>query len=341
MRETVVDTPIMVGPGKSYIKAEPLGVVCVMAAWNYPYYTLLGPVAQSIAAGNCVVIKPSELSPNCSMGMTKVCEKYLDSKFFKVIQGKGEVAKKLTSMKFDMFCFTGSTQKGKLVAEAAGRNLVPCVLELGGKSPAIIDESADATLAAKKVLFGKMPNLGQVCIAPDYIMCHESKVEEFIASLKNNLENAYGNCEKPDDSGKMINEFHYNRLCDMFENHGGEVVIGNPKTFEDRNLKPSLILNPSKSSKMMQEEIFGPLFPMHTYKHLDEALEYITTEQDKPLVCYYFGAKNGSNMYKVRDNTSSGTFVCNETIYQILNTDLPFGGVGGSGYGRTHGLQGF
>lgn len=139
----------------------------------------------------------------------------------------------------------------------------------------------------------------------------------------------------------MINEFHYNRICDMFGDHGGEVRIGNPNTFSDRNLKPSLILNPSKSCKMMQEEIFGPLFPMMTYKNLDEALDYITTEHDKPLVVYYFGKKNGTNMMNVRDNTSSGTFVVNETIYQILNTDLPFGGVGGSGYGRTHGLQGF
>ena len=160
MKETVVDTPMMVGPGKSYIKPEPLGVVCVMAAWNYPYYTLLGGVALAIAAGNCVVIKPSEMSPNCSISIAKVCEKYLDQRFYRVVQGHGEVAKKLTSMRFDLIAFTGSTQKGKLVASAAGKNLVPVVLELGGKSPAIIDETADASLAAKKVLFGKMPNFG-------------------------------------------------------------------------------------------------------------------------------------------------------------------------------------
>jgi aldehyde dehydrogenase (NAD+) len=160
MKQVCVDTPLMVGPGKSYIKAEPLGVVCVMSAWNYPFYTLMGPVSACIAAGNCCLIKPSELSPNCSLVMTKLCQKYLDKSCYQVVQGKAEVSKKLTSMRFDMIVFTGSTQKGKLVAEAAGRNLVPTCLELGGKSPAIIDETADATLAAKKVLFGKMPNLG-------------------------------------------------------------------------------------------------------------------------------------------------------------------------------------
>ena len=217
---------------------------------------------------------------------------------------------------------------------------MPCVLELGGKSPAIIDETSDATLAAKKVLFGKMPNYGQVCIAPDYVLCHESKVDEFIESLKSNLENAYGNCETPADSGKIINEFHYNRICDLFKDHDGEVLIGNPNTFHDRNLKPSLILNPSKDSELMKDEIFGPIFPLISYKSLDEAIEYVG-ELEKPLVVYYFGDKDGENYKRVLEETSSGSLVVNDTIYQILNTDLPFGGVGNSGYGRYHGISGF
>ena len=160
MQPKVVDTPMISGPGKSYIEAEPLGVIAVFGAWNYPLYTLLGPVSQIIASGNCALLKPSELSPNTSVALTNLLTKYLDNRFFKVLQGQAQVAIKITSMRFDMIVFTGSTQKGKLVASAAGKNLVPCILELGGKSPAIVDEDADISNAAKKILFGKMPNLG-------------------------------------------------------------------------------------------------------------------------------------------------------------------------------------
>ena len=171
-------------------------------------------------------------------------------------------------------------------------------------------------------------------------MCHESKVDEFIESLKFNLKNAYGNCETPADSGKIVNEFHYNRLCDLFKDHGGEIVIGNQNTYQDRNLKPTLILNPDKNSELMKDEIFGPIFPLITYSNLDEAIQY-TQDLEKPLVVYYFGDQNGYNYQKVLEDTSSGSLVVNDTIYQILNTDLPFGGVGNSGYGRYHGISGF
>lgn len=215
------------------------------------------------------------------------------------------------------------------------------MLELGGKSPAIIDESANAGLAAKKVLFGKMPNLGQVCIAPDYVMCHESKVNSFVDALKQSIRDGYNDCETPEDSGKIINEFHYTRLCNLLKDHGGEVVYGNANAAQDMNLKPTIVMNPRKDSTLMREEIFGPIFPILTYKSIDEAVDYISQEQEKPLVVYYFGKTNNKNQQIVEQRTHSGGLVVNDTIYQILNPDLPFGGVGHSGYGRYHGEEGF
>jgi len=172
----IVNTPIFVGPGTSSICAEPLGVAAVLGAWNYPLSLLLGPLQEVIGAGNCAILKPPEFAPHTAKVTAEFCKKYLDQRFFRCVLGQAQVAIKLTSMKLDMVVFTGSSQKGRLVAQACAKNLVPCVLELGGKSPAIVDESANASYAAKKLLYGKLPNCGQICIAPDYIYCHESKV---------------------------------------------------------------------------------------------------------------------------------------------------------------------
>jgi len=177
MKREYVDTPLLVGPGSSYIDPEPLGVVLVLGTWNYPIGTALNPMISAMAAGNCILVKPADMCPNHSPVFAKLITKYLDPRFYKVIEGKLEVSRTLTTMRFDMIAFTGSTQTGKLVGKAAAANLVPVLLELGGKSPSIIDDSADAEYAAKKILCGKMPNLGQICIATDYIMCHESKYE--------------------------------------------------------------------------------------------------------------------------------------------------------------------
>lgn len=189
-----METPLLLAPSKSYLLPEPLGVICDLGAWNYPFGTLLNPLVSIIASGNCAVIKPSEMAPRCSIAVAKLCEKYLDQKFYRVVQGHANVAIKLTSMRFDMFVFTGSTQKGKLVAQSAAKNLVPCILELGGKSPCIIDESCDATFAGKKALIGKMMNYGQICIAPDYLLVHESKLNEFVKSVNDYMADRMKNC---------------------------------------------------------------------------------------------------------------------------------------------------
>jgi len=214
-----------------------------------------------------------------------------------------------------MIVFTGSTEKGKLVAQSAARNLVPCVLELGGKSPAIIDETANASLAAKKVLFGKMPNLGQVCISPDYVLCHKSKLNDFVDALKKNIVESYKDCISPEDSGKIVNEFHYKRLCNLLKDHGGEVVHGDKDAATNFNLKPTIVINPRKDCQLMKEEIFGPIFPILTYTDIKEAVSYISEEQEKPLVVYYFGKTNNKNQKIIESQTSSGTFVVNDTIY--------------------------
>lgn len=217
-------------------------------------------------------------------------------------------------MRFDIICFTGSTQKGKLVAGSAAKNLVPCILELGGKSPAILDESCDPDLVAKFVLFAKMTNTGQICISTDYLMCHESKLDAFMTSFKREVEHAYSDGREELKSGKIVTAFHYKRLCGMLENHGGTVLHGNANSHKDMHLKPTVILNPNKDSTMMKEEIFGPIIPIITYKHVDEAIKYIVEEQEKPLVVYFYGKKNCANQHKVAAETSSGTFVVNSAI---------------------------
>lgn len=226
-KDTKVDTPLTVGPGSSFIKWEALGVICIMGAWNFPYVTTINPLLYVIAAGNGAVIKPSELSPRSSKIMNKVLTEALDQSIYRVCEGKAKIAVTLNNLPFDMFVFTGSTQKGRLCAQSAAKNLVPCVLELGGKSPLIVDDSANCNWAAKKILMGKMWNTGQICIAPDYCYCHESKVNELIAELKDHLKKGYNNNEN-DEGGKIINEFHHKRLCSLLADHDGEVVIGNP-----------------------------------------------------------------------------------------------------------------
>jgi len=183
-KDEVVDTALFMGPATSIVRPEPLGVVCMMGTWNFPFLLTFNPLSNIIAAGNCVLVKPSEIAPHCSAVIAKIITESLDQRFYRVIEGKSKVAITLNKQKFDLFMFTGSTQKGKLVAEAAAKNLVPCVLELGGKSPVIVDIDADSTFAAKKVLVGKLANFGQVCMAPDYVLCHESKVETFMTALR-------------------------------------------------------------------------------------------------------------------------------------------------------------
>lgn len=298
MQEISVDTPVLIGPAKSKIVYEPLGVVCIIGSWNYPIFTTLGPLVNAIAAGNCAVIKPSEIAPYTLLKLKSFVIRNLDMSSYVCIEGQIEVSKALTATKFDLICFTGSSEKGKLVAASAAQNLVPCILELGGKSPSIVDESADIAYAAKKIAFGRFINCGQTCVAPDYVLVHYSKVEKFVSEMNKAIKDIWQEGKNTADMGHMVNEFHTNRVCSLLKDHQGNVLIGNANAHEDKNLTPTVVLNPSKDSPLMKDEIFGPILPLFSFNHIDEAIKMVK-EFEKPLVIYYFGSVISSNAAKV------------------------------------------
>ena len=342
MKDECVDTALMIGPGKSYIQKEPLGIVAVLGTWNFPIATSLGPVVNAISAGNCVLFKPSELAPHSAVVMKSLFQKYLNANAFQCVNGAVQVAIKVTSAPVDLIIFTGSTRTGKLIAQAAAKNLTPCVLELGGKCPVVIDETADMNYTASKIAAMGFVNSGQLCIRSDYILVQNSLAEKFLSKLKAEVTRIYKDGADKASLGRPINDFHKNRCCDLLADHGGTVITGNANASRDKNLTPTIILNPVLDSPVMQDEIFGPILPVLTYKTLDEAIETIKS-LDKPLAVYYFGKNSSSNknLKRLRAETSSGAFLVNEIAVQYFNADTPFGGVGGSGYGRSHGKEGF
>lgn len=340
MADESVDTPMLLGPAKSRIVWEPFGVALIMGSWNFPFFTTIGPLIYAIAAGNCAIIKPSEMSPQCSRIMKRLLTRHLDSQAYACIEGAVQVAIAITSKPFDVICFTGSTEKGKLVAAAAAKNLVPCVLELGGKSPTVVDETADIDFAARKVAWGRYANAGQICVAPDYVLVHEKVTSKFNDLLKKYIKEFWDEGRNVKDAGRAITDWHQKRLCGMLKDHGGEVIQGNANAHEDFNLTSTVVMNPNPESAMMKEEIFGPILPVFKFSKIEEAIQKIN-EGDKPLVLYYFGATFGKNKTRIERETSSGGYVVNDVLVHLLNPDLPFGGVGMSGYGKYHGKAGF
>ncbi|CDW83562.1 aldehyde dehydrogenase [Stylonychia lemnae] len=340
MRDESLDTPMSLGPASTRIVYEPLGCVLIVGSWNFPLFTTIGPLISAIAAGNVAVIKPSELAPFSSNIIKKLIFRYLDTNAYAPVEGQVQVAIALTSKKFDLICYTGSSEKGKLVAASAAKNLIPCILELGGKSPCIVDQGCDIDYTVKKICFGRFVNFGQTCIAPDYALVHVSKIEAFNTKLKKEVASMWEEGKNIKDMGKVINDFHHNRLCELLRNHGGNVSIGNSNAHEDRNLQPTVILSPDRESPVMKDEIFGPILPVYTYSNFDEVIKMIN-EGEKPLALYYFGSASSANYKRLEKETSSGALVSNEVLFQVANPDFPFGGVGYSGYGRTHGFAGF
>lgn len=314
MKEICVDTPMSIGPGKSKIVYEPLGVVLIMGSWNFPLITTLRPLINVISAGNCAVIKPSEISKHSSRKIKALIARYLDMNCYACIEGAVQVAIACSNKKFDSIVYTGSSEKGKLVAAAAGKNLVPCILELGGKSPLIVDDSADLEFAAKKIVLGRFLNSGQTCIAPDYLLVHQSVVDKLIPLIVSTIKTFFDDGRNVDDMGRVINDFHHSRLCELLRDHQGTVVVGNANAFNDKNLVPTVVLNPSKDSALMKDEIFGPILPIITYESLDDAIKYVK-DGEKPLVLYYFGSQNGKNAKRMEHETSSGAFVVNEALF--------------------------
>lgn len=333
-------------PAITKILYQPKGVVGVIGAWNYPIQLNLGPVVGAVAAGNHVMVKPSELAPKTAALMEDIISHSFPTSYVTVCNGDVDVSAAFSSLPFDHICFTGSTRVGKIIMRNAAENLTPVTLELGGKSPAIVGTDAISKMAAARIARGKFLNAGQTCVAPDYVLVHENMRDQLVADLRDKVAQAYGNVAENDDYTHIVCEPHYQRHKDLVadaEEKGATTIsaCGGESVPDDarRMFPPTLILNPTDDMRVMQEEIFGPLLPIKTYKTIDEALAYVN-DHDKPLALYYFGeSKKGQN--HVLENTLSGGVTINDTLYHLPQPNLPFGGVGPSGMGHYHGHFGF
>ncbi len=333
-----VRSPLAQFPSKSYILSEPLGVVLIMSPWNYPFMLTLNPLIGAIGAGNCAIVKPSRYSGATSDVIKKILNNVFSEDYVLVVLGGREQNQMLLDLKVDYIFFTGGVNIGKTVASKAAVNLTPTTLELGGKSPCIIDKSANIKLAAKRVVFGKFLNCGQTCIAPDYILVHESVKDQFIEFAKNEIQAMFGkNPLENNLYGKIINEKHFDRLMGLIDK--SKVAFGGNGDKRELKIEPTILNDVSLSDACMGEEIFGPIMPILTYKTLDQAKEIIKTYA-KPLALYVFS--NDKNFVSdVLNTISYGGGCVNDTIIHIASTKLPFGGVGESGMGHYHGKFSF
>ncbi len=325
-------------PSTDYIYKEPYGKVLIIAPWNYPYQLALSPLIAAVAAGNQVVLKPSELTPNTSRILHKIICETFNENHVKAIEGGVEVAQELLSQRWDYIFFTGSVAVGKIVALAAAKNLTPVTLELGGKSPCIVEETANLKIAAKRIVWGKFLNAGQTCIAPDYLIVSEKVKSKFIDLLKTEITLAYGeNPEQSDDFARIINQKNWLRLKAMLENQtviaGGNI---NPTTLY---IAPTLLDTPKLDSLAMSDEIFGPLLPILSYKN-ETNLCQIISNYEKPLSLYVF-TENKTFAKKIIQEYSFGGGCINDVLVHFANNRLPFGGVGNSGIGAYHGKRSF
>jgi len=338
-----VHVPVVLQPAKARIIPEPLGVVLVIAPWNYPVQLQLLPMASAIAAGNAVIGKPSELAPATSAAMAKLVAKYMDDEAVAIVEGAASETQALLTERFDHIFYTGGANVARIVMEAAAKHLTPVTLELGGKSPAIVDHNVDLDGAARRIVYGKFVNTGQTCVAPDYVLVHESVEQPFIERLVANLETFYGaDPQASKDYGKIVNERHFGRLVGLLDAGGySETVIGGKEEADAsaRYIPPTIIRGVSPDAKVMQEEIFGPILPILPVPDVDAAISFVNA-REKPLSLYVF-SRDRSTANRVLRRTSSGSACINTAIVQLAVPDLPFGGVGESGMGAYHGRRGF
>ncbi len=326
-------------PSNGQILFEPYGTVLIIGPFNYPFQLLIEPLIGAIAAGNCAILKPSELVPTVSAVVTDIINTIFEPSYICSVEGGVETNQALLHANFDYIFFTGSTKVGKIVMEAAAKQLTPVTLELGGKSPVIIDETANLKIAAKRIIWGKTLNAGQTCVAPDYIMVHESVKDPLIAELKNTLLNYFGErIEEKEDFGRIVSERHFLRLREMLEADREGILFGGNSNIETSFIEPT-ILDATWASASMQEEIFGPILPILSYSKLDKAVEAIK-KLDKPLALYLF-TNSKDTEEKVIHAISSGGVSINDVLTHIVPPNLPFGGVGASGMGAYHGEYSF
>ncbi len=332
-------TPVLLNfPSSAKIHKEPYGTTLIIAPWNYPYQLALAPLIGAIASGNTVVLKPSELTPNTSRVIREIIESIYDEKYVVVVEGGIPVSQKLLSVRWDYIFFTGSVFVGKIIAKAAAEFLTPVTLELGGKSPCIIDETANLKLTAKRLVWGKFLNGGQTCIAPDYLLIHKKIKEKFVTYFKKEVKNAYGeNTEKSEDLPRIVNTKNWQRLANMLDNE--TILIGGQINEKKLYIAPTLIDEPSLDSECMKDEIFGPILPLITYESEDQ-IQTVINNYDKPLAFYVFTNRK-SFAKELISKFSFGGGVINDTVVHFVNHKLPFGGVGESGIGKYHGKLSF
>jgi len=325
---------------KCEIRREPLGVVLIIGAWNYPISLVLGPLIGAISAGNCAVLKPSEVTPNSSKIVAELVPKYLDTSCYIVVEGGVPETTELLKVQFDHIFYTGNGAVGKIVLRAAAEYLTPVTLELGGKSPCIVDKDVDMDVAAKRIVWGKWFNCGQTCISVDHIFVHETRKEQLLQKMTALLKQFYG--EDPQtspDYARIVSERHAKRVSSYLEElEKSNILVGGKIDLENKYIAPTILVNVPETSKVMQEEIFGPLVPVFSYTSLEDVVEKIK-QRPKPLVIYMF-SNNSANKQYVLENTSSGQLVFNEILHQYSVLSLPFGGVGESGMGAYHGKYG-
>ncbi len=323
--------PWVLSPGKACIEYVPKGKVLIISPWNYPFQLSLVPLIASVAAGNSSLIKPSEHAPRSSEVLLDIVLKLQEKWPIKAISGDQKTVDKLLEHRFDHIFYTGSTQGGRAIMEKAARHLTPVTLELGGKSPCIIDETADLAISARRIMWGKCLNAGQTCIAPDYILIKKNLINNFIKEIKNYL------TKHNQDYGKIINEYHTTRLSKYLSH--GQIIIGGKYDIKNRFIEPSIMADINPESPLLREEIFGPILPIITYENLEEAIKFINN-LSSPLVIYIF-SQNKHNINHIKKTCLSGSISINDVISFLAIPNLPFGGAGLSGMGRYHGAAGF
>jgi aldehyde dehydrogenase (NAD+) len=335
-----VKTPIHQYPSKCYIMYEPYGTVLIIGPFNYPFQLLIEPLIGAIAAGNCAILKPSESTPTISSLTKKIIEETFDKKYIRVIEGEKETTSVLINSPFDYIFFTGSVAVGRIVMEAAAKNLVPVTLELGGKSPTIVDNTANLDIAAKRILWGKLVNCGQTCIAPDYLLVHKSIKDLLIEKLKSTIIDFYGSdASKSKDYGRIVNTRQFNRLASIIEKDKAKIIYGGNVSKSTLYIEPTLINNASSQDASMEDEIFGPILPILEYEDINEAIAIINV-RPKPLALYLF-TENKIIENTVLSSVSFGGGCINDTISHVVSAAMPFGGVGNSGIGAYHGRESF
>jgi aldehyde dehydrogenase (NAD+) len=332
-----VSTGLVHFPAKSYIIPEPLGNTLVIGAWNYPYQLSLLPAISALAAGNTVILKPSELTKHTSAVMAKIINTHFDSAYFCVIEGGVEEATELLTLSFNKIFFTGSTSVGKIVYQAAAKNLIPVTLELGSKSPTFVLADADIPMTARRLVWAKYLNAGQTCVSPDYIWVDESIQDQFLIALKSEIERTHAGSIERDNYVRIINTDHFDRLKALISKD--KLFYGGASNRDERWIEPTILRNVQANDAVMHDEIFGPILPVISFTDLEKAIQEVKA-RPRPLACYVY-SNNRTSINHILESISFGGGAINDSVMHLINNNLPFGGVGRSGIGSYHGKAGF